>query len=246
MKIDELLKRLERNKINENKIDERHEIAEYLAQTFGSKERQPVYHFMTKDRKIYDFDTYKKLIESDKISPDDVFVYVENDYFIGYYPASYFYPFFVDRYLLPDAYLSKLGLKSDIYRIAPATGLKYVTVVYHFPEAGRMVVEVADIDIVVTNTNLPILIYGGIRNNRIDDDEVKEIVLRFSSRELFAGYDFSQAKEIIRRYYEDHDISLAKDVAAINYAYSRIFQPFRLEYDIKNKRVIASFERKLF
>jgi hypothetical protein len=246
MKIDELLKLLHNVKINENKIDERREIAEYLAQTFGSKERQPVYHFMTKDRKIYDFDTYEKLIESNKVSPDDAFVYVENDYLLGYYPASYFYPFFADRYLLPDAYLSKLGLKSDIYRIAPATGLKYVAVVYHFPEVGRTVVEVANIDIVVINTNLPILIYGGIRNDRIDDDEVKEIVLRFSSRELFAGHDFSMANEIIRRYYEDHDISFAKDVAAINYAYSHIFQPYRTEYDLKNKRVIASFERKLF
>jgi hypothetical protein len=246
MKVDDLIRQLENVKTDDNKIDERREIAEYLAQTFGGKERQPVYHFMTKDKTIYDFDTYGKLLDSNKISPDDVFVYVENDYFLGYYPASYFYPFLTDRYLLPNAYLSKLGLESDIYRIVPATGLKYVAIVYHFPETGRTVVEIADISTVVINTNLPILIYGGIRNKHIDDDEVKEIVLRFSSRELFAGYDFSRAKEIIRRYYENHDISLAKDVAAINYAYNHIFQPYRIEYDLKSKQIIASFERKLF
>jgi len=246
MKVDELIKRLENIRIDEDKVDERHEIAEYLVQTFGGKERQPVYHFMMKDKTIYDFDTYEDLLKSNKVSPDDVFVYVENDYFIGHYPVSYFYPFLADNYLLPYAYLAKLGLKADIYRVIPATGLKYVAVVYHFPEVGRTVVEVVNIDNVVTNTNLPILIYGSIRNNHIDDDDVKGIVLRFSSRELFAGHDFIMAREIIRRYYENHDISFVKDVAAINYAYGHIFQPYRIEYDLKNKQIIASFERKLF
>ena len=246
MKVDELIKHLENIKTDENKIDERREIAKHLAQTFGDKERQPVYHFMTKDRKIYDFDSYVKLFESNKISSNDAYVYVENEYFTGHYPASYFYPFLVDDFLLPNAYLSKLGLESDVYRIAPATELKYVAVVYHFPEAGRTVVEVVNIDNAAINTNLPILIFGGVRNNHIDDDEVKEIVLRFSSRELFAGYDFSRAEIIIRRYYEDHDISLAEDVAAINYDYTRILQPYRVEYDLKTKQIIASFERKLF
>jgi len=243
MKVDELIKRLENVKTDE---DERHEIAEYLAQTFGGKERQPVYHFMTKDKTIYDFDTYENLLGYNKVSPDDAYVFIENDYFIGYYRASYFYPFLVDSYLLPNAYLSKLGLKSDLYHVTPATGLKYVAVVYHFPEDGRMIVEVADIDNAVANTHLPMLIYGGVRNKHIDDDEVKEIVLRFSSQELFAGHDFIMARNIIRRYYEDHDTSLVNDVAAINYAYTRIFMPFRLEYDLKNKQIIASFKRKLF
>ena len=243
MKVDELIKRLEDIKTDE---DERREVAEYLAHVFGGKERQPVYHFMTKDKTIYDFDTYENLLGYNKVSPDDAYVFIENDYFIGYYRASYFYPFLVDSYLLPNAYLSKLGLKSDLYHVIPATGLKYVAVVYHFPEDGRTVVEVADIDNVITNTNLPMLIYGGVRNKHIDDDEVKEIVLRFISRELFAGHDFSMTREIIRRYYENHDKSFAKDVTAINYAYNRIFQPYRTEYDIKSKRIITSFVRKPF
>ena len=246
MKVDELLKRLENIGTDENKIDERHEIAEYLIQTFVGKERQPVYHFMTNNRKIYEFISYKKLLESNKISPNDAYVYVENDYFIGHYPASYFYPFLVDDFLLPNAYLSKLGLESDVYRIAPATGLRYVATVYHFPEIGRTVVEVVDIVNAAINTNLPILIFGGVRNNYIDDDEVKEIVIRFSSRKLFAGYDIRRAEIITRRYYENHDISVAEDVAAINYDYTHIFQPYRIEYDLKNKQIIASFERKLF
>ena len=97
------------------------------------------------------------------------------------------------------------------------------------------------------NTNLPPLIYGDVRNKHIDDDdEVKEFVSRFGSRKLFAGYDFNKARDIIHRYHEDHDVSLVKDVAAINYAYNHILQPYRTEYDLKSKRIIASFERKLF
>ena len=243
MKVDELLKRLENIKIDEN---ERREIAEYLAQTLGDKESLYAYNFVTKDKTIYDFDSYENLLESNKVSPDDAFVYVENNLFTEYYPASYFYPFLINSYLLPYAYLSKLGLKADLYRVVPATGLKYVVVVYRFPDVDRMVVEVADIGNVMINTNLPPLIEGNVRNKHIDDDEVKEIVSRFTSQKLFAGYDFNKARDIIHRYHEDHDVSLAKDVAAINYAYNHILRPYRTEYDLKSKRIIASFRRKLF
>ena len=246
MKVDELLKRIENIKINENKIDERHEIAEYLAHTFGDKERRYVYHFMAKDKTIYDFELYKKLLESNGISPDDVLVYVEKAYFTGYELSSYFCPFFVDKYLLPDAYLSKLGLEGSFYHVAPATGLKYVSRVTRYLDINRVVVEVADIDIVATNLNLPRLIYSDVKNKYIIDDEVDKIISQLHSQKPFAGYNFDEAREIINRYYEDHDELLAKDVAAIIHAYNQIFQPYRTEYDLKSKRIIASFVRKLF
>jgi len=246
MKIDELLKRLENVKIDENKIDERREITEYLAHTFGDKERQYIYHLMTKDKTIYDFFSYKKLLESNKVSPDDVFVYVEKDYFPGNDSASYFYPFLAGRDLLKDAYLSKLGLKGSFSYVVPATGLKYVSRVIRYPDINRVVVEVADIDIVATNLNLPRLIYSDVKNKYIIDDEVDKIISQLHSQKPFAGYNFDEAREIINRYYEDHDKLLAKDTAAIIHAYNQIFQPYRIEYDLKSKQIIASFVRKLF
>ena len=58
MKIDELLKRLENIEINENKIDEKREIAEYLAQTFGDdKVLRPIENFMMKDRRVYGYNS---------------------------------------------------------------------------------------------------------------------------------------------------------------------------------------------
>jgi hypothetical protein len=230
MKIDELLKRLDNVKIDE---DERREIAEYLAQTVDGKESLFPHNLMTKDKTIYDFTSYEKLLKSNKISPDDVFVYIYYNYFNEYHPLAYFYPFLIDKHLLADAYLSKLGLESDVYYVAPATGLKYIAVIGKFPDINRVVVEVADIDNVIANTNLPTLIHGDIRNKRVDD-EIIEIVSRFNSQKLFAGYDFIEAKEIIRRYYGNHGKPLAKEVEVIKDAYNHIFKPLRIEYHLKD------------
>jgi len=238
MKVDELLKRLENIK-----IDEKQEIVKTLVQTFGGKKIRSIDSLMTKDKTIYDFDSYKNLLKSNKISPDDAFVYIEHYDFI-HHPANYFYPFLVPIYLLPNAYLSKLGLESDYYHVIPATGLKYVAVVGKFSNINRIVVEVADIGTAATNTNLPTLIHGVLTTKRntkyMTYDEVVEIMSRFSSQKLFAGYDFNEAWAISNRYYEDHDTSLAKDVKAIRDAYIRIFRPFRIEYDLNTKQFIPA------
>ena len=234
MKIDELLRRLENVKIDEN-IDEKHEIAEYLAQILSDDDSIYLFYIiMMKDKKIYDIKPYRKLLESNKVSPNDAYVYVENTYFLEYDSIRYFYPFLIDRYLLPYAYLSKLGF--EYYNIVPATGLKYVSMVVRFLNAGRVVVEVADIDNVAINMNLPRLIPNVLGSKHIDNYTEKEIVSRFSSQKLFAGYDFDEARGIIYRYYEDHDTSLAKDVEVIRDAYIGIFRPFRIEYDLNTKR----------
>jgi len=237
MKADELLKRLENIKTDE---DERYGIAEYLAQTFSDEESPFPYYLMTKDKTIYDFVSYEELLRSNKVSPDDAFVYVKCNYFTKYNPVRYFYPFLLNKYLLADAYLSKLGLEDDFYHVVPATGLKYVVVVNKFSDIKRVVVEVADIDNTATNTHLPTLVHGGARNKHRGGDKVNKIMSRFRSQKLFAGYNISDARDIVRRYYENYDTSLAKDVEAIKDAYNRIFKPFRIEYNLKTKQPISS------
>jgi len=243
MKVDELLKRLEDIKIDENKIDEKHEIAKYLARMFGhDKVTRARHNLMTKDKTIYDFDSYVNLYKSNKISPNDAFIYVEY-YDFTYRPANYFYPFLVTIYLLPNAYLSKLGLEFDYYRVAPATGLKYIAAVGKFSKINRIVVEVADINTATINTNLLTLIHGVLGTKHSAKyatyDEVVEIMSRFSSQKLFAGYNFNEAWWIANRYYEDHDKLLAKDVEAIRDAYDRIFNPYRAVYDLKTKQFVV-------
>jgi hypothetical protein len=227
MKIDELLRRLENFEIE----NEKYEIAEYLIQTLCNKKRQYLFYIMMKDKKtIYDIDSYGGLLESNKVSPDDAYVFIENDYLTGYDLTSYFYPFLVYKYLLLYAYLSKLGFEYynfGYYNVVPATGLKYVSTVKHFLDANRTVVEVVDIDTVAINMNLPMLIRGSTRN--IGYHELIEIASQLKSQKLFAGYDFNKAWVILYRYYENHDTSLAKEVEAIKDAYNRIFKPFRVE-----------------
>jgi hypothetical protein len=248
MKINELLKHLENIKIDEDKINEKYEIAEYLAQTFSHKKRRYLFYIMMKDKEtIYDFDSYENLLGSNKLSPNDAYVFIVNDSFTGYNDSlGYFYPFLshvfslISEISLVDAYLSKLGFEAGFYRVVPATGLKYVAAVNRFSDANRTVVEVANIDTAAINMNLPTLIRGVLGTKHIDDSIVREIVSQLDSQKLFAGHGFMEAKEIIRKYYNDHDTSLAKDVEAIKDAYNRIFQPFRIEYDINTKQFQVS------
>jgi len=240
MKVDELLKHLESIKIDE---DEKREIAEYIAQKLGVDNSPRIHHYIiTKDRKIYDTSSYKELLKSNGISPNDAYVYVKNDYSAVYDLVSYLYPFLIDRYFLPHAYLSKLGLESKFYRIAPATGLRYVSMVVRFLNAKHAVVEVANIDNVAIYTNLPRIVRD-ISTKQIDDedDEVAEIIAsELVSQKIFAGHDYYKALAILHKFYENRDTSLAKEVEAIKDAYNHIFQPYRVVYDLNTKQFVVS------
>jgi hypothetical protein len=192
---------------------------------------------MTKDKKIYDLDSYEKLLKSNKISPNDAYVYVEYYDFTSYDPGIYLYPFLMyeSETTLIYAYLSRLSL-SSLYA-EPATGLKYVAKVIRFLSIGRMVVEVVDIGTAVINTNLLTLIRGILSNKYIHIDEVEDVASVLHSRKLFAGYDSNEALRILSTYYEKHDTSLAKDVEAIKDAYNHIFNPCRIIYDLETKQI---------
>ena len=237
MKIGEILKRLHNVEIDEN-IDEKREIADYLVRKLRSvDESLYIYFIITKDSKIYNFGSYEKLLKSNKISPNDAYVYVENNDLSGYDLTSYFYPFLNCGFCFTNAYLSKLGFSSSF--AVPAPELKYVSIVNYFLDAKRTVVEVADIGTATINMKLPTLIRSILGTKYIDHHEVEDIVSQLDSQKLFAGYDFNEARRILHRYYEKHDKSLAKEVEAIRDAYNRIFKPFRVEYDLKTKQFIV-------
>jgi hypothetical protein len=237
MKVDELLKHLENIKTDE---DEKCKIAESIARKSSVDDLTYMFkhRIMTKDRTIYYLDSYGELFGSIKISPGDVYVFIENNYLTGYDLTSYLYPFLVDRHLLPYAYLAKLGLETDFCRIVPATGLRYVAVVYHLSRGERRIVaEVVNIDTAVINTNLLTLIRRSAKN--IGHDELEEIMSQLDSQKLFAGYDFNEARRILNRYYENNDTSLAKEVEAIRDDYNYIFKPCRVIYDLETKQFVV-------
>jgi hypothetical protein len=240
MKVDELLKRLENVKTDEDEINEKREIAEYIARKFSVDKPLYTYFIMTKDKKIYEFVSYRKLLESGEISPNDAYVYIENSYFIGYDPARYLYPFlrYGSKESLVNAYLSKLGFRSSY--VIPAPELRYIAIVVRILNIGRMSVEVADIGTVAINMKLPTLIRSILGTKYIDDYDISDIASQLYSQKLFAGYDSNDAEDIISGYYESHDTSLAKEVKAIKDAYNRIFKPYRVEYDLETKQFIST------
>jgi hypothetical protein len=250
MKIVEMLKRLENIKIDEDEIneniDEKCEIAEYLAQTLRFDDSPRIYYhnrayqyIMTRDKKIYKIQSYK----SYGISPSNAYVYIRDNFFRGdYHPILYYYPFLNYELLLLHAYLSKLGLDDNEYYVVPATGLKYVSSIIRFMHDKRVVIEVADIDTVAVNLNLPTLVHNilgsklGIKY--IDVYKYNNISFQLGKQKFFARYTFYEAREIINKYYEAHDTTLAKDVVVIKDAYNRIFQPYRIEYDLETKQFV--------
>lgn len=241
MKIDELLKHLEDIKIDEDEINEKREIAENLAQMPGVNESPRIHHYyiMTINEEIYNIRSYESWLKFGigEVLSDDAYVYVFVDDVSR--PAYYYFPFLTNVYLLPYVYLSKLGLEK-LYYVVPAIGLKYVAVVIRYPDIKHVVVEVVDIDTAAINTKLPTLIRIILGTKQIDSYKVEDIVSQFSSQKLFAGYDFNEARDIINRYYRDNDTPLAKEVGAIKYAYNRIFQPYRVVYDLNTKQFIPT------
>jgi len=254
MKADELLKRLENVKTDE---DKRREIAEYLVQEFNEIGTS-MDHFILRNKKIYDIDSYDRVIRSNKISSNDAYVYLSKfiytknddvsiyDVDVSIYKTAYYYPFLRYPQFFVTGYLSKLGFHRYIFGIVPATGLKYIARVYHFLDVNHLVIEVANINTVIINLNLPMLSHSILAEryakglNYIPDDQLEQIVKRLKSQKLFAGYNFREAEEIIKKYYNANDMSLAKDVVAIRDAYNRIFKPFRIEYDLNTKQPISS------
>jgi len=131
--------------------------------------------------------------------------------------------------------------------------------VNHF-DTGRLVVEVLDINTVVINTHL-LRIVREILGKRvlekhnhhflaklfskkckhISEYDIWIIWDRLASQKLFAGYNTNDADDVVSRYYEGND-SLAKEVEAIRDAYDRIFQPYRVVYDLKTNQFVFSHD----
>jgi len=225
------------------------QIPDYLAKKVFNKELESGYDVMLKNKQIYPLDDYGRLIESNKISPEDAFVYIE---FIGYdvdgkyrHPVEYLFPL-IDTYSIVviggivRSYLSKLGFYyPDV--AYPAAGLKYFSVVRLFSD--KLVIELTDIDTMANNTCLRKIVIDMLGKSiltqkKLSFDQIDKIVDKLRKQKVFAGYTPDEAYGIVRRYYEDRDMSLIKEVLAITNAYNQIFQPYRIVYDTETRQQV--------
>lgn len=233
MKDDELLKVLDNAK-----IDERREIIEYILQKLGDKlyDRTHLFHIITKTGEIYELGMYEDLLKhNSNVSP--AYIFVANLWSTSDYDLVLRYcPFIGERDLLIYAYLLK-----HYYYITHFVDLKYVAIIIHFSTTIK--IEVVDIDTVANNMNLTKLIR---MLSEVEDEnkKVEEFELYVGTQRLFNGHNFYEAVGIIESYYRAITIryipdmvSLGKEVGDIRDAYERIFQPYRVEYDLETKQL---------
>jgi len=225
------------------------EVADYLAGKVFNREFI-LYDIlvMLKNKQIYYKSDYGRLIESNKISPEDAFVYIDtfnNSEDKSYSrPIVYLFPLIDNAsiYGIVGSYLVKLGFYDTSFcGVYPATGLKYYAAVRLFSD--RLVIEIVDIDTVVTNTGLrkivaEVLGKSILTRDNINSNEKRIIERKLREQKLFAGYDSDKAYKIIYRYYMNHDTSLAKEVLAITDAYNRVFEPYRAVYDTRTRQQV--------
>ena len=230
---------------------DRKEIADYLAKKVFNEELKNYmaygnYYVMLKNKQIYPASDYGRLVESNKLSPEDAFMYITP---IIYSEESherlvtYLFPL-IDAfgfYGIRDSYFAKLGFYDHPFKIYPATGLKYYGIVVLFSD--RLVIEITDIDTAATNTGLrkivaDVLGKGILTQKELSGEQLREINFIFNNQKLFAGYTSDEAYYIMLDYYIRHDTSLAKEVLAITNAYNRIFEPYRVVYDTTTRQQV--------
>ena len=226
---------------------DRKEITDYLAKKMFNGELKTGYNIMLKNKQIYPASDYGRLVESYKISPKDIFVYFS---FIDYNVNESYNRLFAYLFSLIDdnsiygivkSYLSKLGFYSPYNDVYPATGLKYYAVVVLFSD--KLVIELTDIDTAATNTGLrkiveDVLGKDMLTQREIRDDQIREIAIKLREQKVFAGYATDNVYFIMLDYYVDQNISLAKEVLAINNTYNQIFQPYRVVYDTTTRQQV--------
>jgi hypothetical protein len=226
---------------------DRVQIADYLAKKVFNRELVSGYYIMLKNKQLHLYGIYGKLVESNKISPEDAFVYFlfMNCHRHGSYnhPVDYLFPL-IDVYSvngITESYLAKLGFYNPDYPVYPATGLKYFGAMRLFSD--KLVIELTDIDTMATNTGLmkivtEVLGKDILTQKEISGGQINEIERKLKRQKLLAGQIINVAHIILIDYYENHNTSLAKEVLAITDAYDRIFQPYRVVYDTTTRQQV--------
>ena len=103
----------------------------------------------------------------------------------------------------------------------------------------KLVIELADLDVVANNINLPNIVSSVLgpkllsENNIIENVERNKIIQPMLSQKLFAGHTWDDAMRIVYEYFDKDEHELSKEVFKISEAYQRVFRPYRIVYNTK-------------
>jgi hypothetical protein len=248
------------------------EIAQYILQKLGNElyNRQHLYYVITKDGNIYGLGEYEDLIkENPSISPAHIFV---GNLWFSFEPGMY-YPFIGESGMMLDVYLRKYYYRckthfNDLKYMATIvhfleTNETFMEVIdleiaannTNLPKLVQEILSKKD-----ENKNKGVVTleldfdeHGHLCLTMKEDDEddedeyekIRELEERFETQRLFDGYDFYEAYKIISKYYKEKDSSLTNEIKAINEAYQRIFQPYRVELSPEGVKGTESIVREM-
>jgi len=140
--------------------------------------------------------------------------------------------------ILTSLYLYKIGyiLEDESFGPAPLPNLKYYIVLIEYQD--KLAIELVDLDVVVSNLNLPKIVSSVLGSKLISTNEItvhklSKIIVQTFNQKLLAGHTWDDAWKIVYDYFDDNQRHLAKDVFKISQAYERVFRPYRIVYDTK-------------
>jgi len=220
-----------------------YQIVELVKDRYRTGSLEAVHNFLLNDTTIISDESYERLYDHNPSISKQVIGYVNN--YITRLVTHLEFPMFVNRNFILDAYLHKKGYMSRRYSVlgpAPLPNLKYiiycVTSDMQYELQNRLVIELADLDVVSNNLNLSNIVSSVLgpkllsKNEIIEDDELDEIRKRMGSQKLFADHTWD-AELIVLRYFDRDQRELSKEVFKISEAYERVFRPYRVVYDTK-------------
>ena len=220
-----------------------YQIVELVKDRYRTGLIKVVYNFLLNDRTIISDESYERLYDHNPSISKQVIGYVNN--YITRLVTHLEFPMFVNRNFILDAYLHKKGYMSRRYSVlgpAPLPNLKYiiycVTSDMQYELQNRLVIELADLDVVSNNLNLSNIVSSVLgpkllSENEMNENEFYEILNWMLSQKLFADHTWDDAKSVVYRYFDKTDRELSKEVLKISQAYQQVFRPYRVVYNTK-------------
>ena len=220
-----------------------YEILELVKDRYRTGSIKPFHIFLLNDTTIISNVSYQRLYKQNPSISKQVIGYVFND--PTNYASALEFPLLRWNSISP-AYLYKIGyvIREDSrFGPAPLPNLKYIIhsikTVTQYEFKDRLVIELADLDVVSNNLNLPKIVSSVLgpkllsENKIIEPDELDKIVDWVISQKFFAGHTWDDAEVIVFRYFDQNERELSKEVFKISEAYERVFIPYRVVYNTK-------------
>jgi len=221
-----------------------YEIVELVKDRYRTRSIKLYHNFLLNDLTIISEKLYQRSYQHNPSISEQVIGWVYKN--ISILVSTLEFPMLINWDFISSAYLHKKGYLITGYSSlgpAPLPNLKYIiyciTGVLGSEFQDKLVIELADLDVVANNINLPNIVSSVLgpkllsENNIIENVERNKIIQPMLSQKLFAGHTWNDAELIVYEYFDKDEHELSKEVFKISEAYQRVFRPYRVVYNTK-------------